>query len=394
MVHEVGDGNPHGVDTAGAHVVGVAADTGVDLEEHVPAGVLGVALDVEVGKAVVADPGEHAGGALPQLGHLLGDHGDGVAKHGGGMVAQKHVGRGKQGRLAPAVDVERDGVGVGVVAADELLHQHVGGAAGGAQRREDLVELGLGLDEVDLLEALRDELVVLRRAGGLHDDGEVDLGRRDGVGTCQVRDLGAGRLEPVARAQLGEPHLVGDEVDDVHGGNRQHDVVGQLRGDLGQNRDQRIGVRDHEDGLGRALAGDVAQRGQDLLAGKALHRVLLEDGGVRDGTDGRRRDAIALDAEGLVHLAAERVGADVAADDDGLQVVADTHGRIRHAKHPSNAGDGQLATAAQQRGYRTRLGNAQQHGAAVGHEHRGNAAHHAGDDALDDAQVLARMAHV
>ncbi|VWM07940.1 Uncharacterised protein [Collinsella intestinalis] len=115
------------------------------------------------------------------------------------MVLEQHLGGAEQARGAVSADIERERVHVGVVSADEFLHEEVTREAGVPQVAPQLVEFGLRGEEIDLFEALEEEVVVPCGNGGLGDDREGNRTRRDGLVSSEVCNFGPRRLEVVRR---------------------------------------------------------------------------------------------------------------------------------------------------------------------------------------------------
>ncbi len=138
----------------------------------------------------------------------------------------------------------------------------------------------------------------------------------------EVDNLGEGRVEPVLAAELGKRDLVGHLVDDVGIGDGRdavdREVVAAVREDL----DEGVGVAHDHAGLLGVLLGNLADDASDLFLTQAFDGVNVQNLRVGNGRDGRRGEHLRLYVVGLVELAGEGVGADVAAQHDGHEVLA------------------------------------------------------------------------
>ena len=242
------------------------------------------------------------------------------------MVLEQHLGRARELRLAVGAHVEREAVHVGVVALDELLNEEVAGKAILAQGRPQAVELGLLVDEVDLLEAMGHVRGVLARAGGLGHEREGDGAGGNLAVAREVNNLGEGRVEPVLAAELGKRDLVGDLVDDVGIGDGRDAVGREAATAVREDLDEGVGVAyDHAGLLGIGL-GNLGHDAGDLFLAQAFDGVNVQNLRVGNGRDGRGGEHLGLHVVGLVELAGQGVGANVAAQHDGHEVLAGLFG--------------------------------------------------------------------
>ena len=296
-------------------IVVAAAEAGIDLEEFIAA-VARVKADIEVGKARVADVLQQTARVFHHLPVAVLQDGDGVADAHRRVILQQHMAARLKAHLPALIAVAREDAHTRIVAGNEVLQEKFPWIGARAQPPQKIAQLHLVLQAVNLPFPRKLRVVVLRRGGGLGDDGirKRQLRQLDSRAVAddrlRVRDAQF-RAQAVKRILAHEPlHLLQRNV-------RDDEALLQRGAVLRDQADVPVAAGEQDTPPAGISRRDAAQalREQRRVLQIGDHDV-FQNPGARDHLAVQPAHRDRADAVRLVKCARQTVGRDISAQND------------------------------------------------------------------------------